>query len=187
MEIITPRKTRWERFRDLCLSLSPQVKQGLIAAVVVIIGSVIGYFVYRKPNKDAPVQAQTATSMGNNSPAAVFSASSTGNNSPVTQTVINNGYPTNEMKVAAEKQDEMLAILRRMEGGMWHRNQEPLAKVLFTLGFNHGTNTQFVAWSCREQIGMREDGQSYKDNKWCTMSADTRRKLLGQLGLADEP
>ena len=43
--LITPRKSRWESFRDWCKSWSPQVKQGVIAAVTAIILAVVGWII----------------------------------------------------------------------------------------------------------------------------------------------
>ena len=128
MQIITPRKTRWEKVRSWCSSWTPQVKQRVIGGIFLIVVSVGGCLLHRAVSNNRTL---TATTSGGDSPATVFSASTTGSNSPITQTVINNGYLTNEMKAAAEKQDEMLAILRRMEDTKRDKDAELKAKFQF--------------------------------------------------------
>lgn len=46
IQIIKPPKSWWETFRDWCKSWSPQVKQGVIAAVVLVVVTLIGWLFF---------------------------------------------------------------------------------------------------------------------------------------------
>ena len=107
----------WTRPQKIALS-------GVVVAIVAAIATWLGFFSKSK-------SGIITTTSGNNSPAAV----TTGNNSPVTQTVINNSYSTNEMKADAEKQDEMLAILRRMEMFKEEKKNDPDFNDVFPSGY----------------------------------------------------
>ena len=45
--LITPRKSRWESFRDWCKSWSPQVKQGVIGGAILVALTVAGWLSHR--------------------------------------------------------------------------------------------------------------------------------------------
>jgi hypothetical protein len=133
----------WTRNQKIALS-------GVIVAIVAAIATWSGIFGKLK-------SGITTTTSGNNSPAAV----TTGNNSPVTQTVNNYDYPSNEMNTAAEKQDEMLAILRRMEKFKTEKESDPNFNKIFPSGY-----ILFTATGRKEIISQQPSSMDEIEFSW---------------------
>lgn len=125
--------------------MSVGVKAALIAGFFAVIAAAIALVPsFLKWVKD---EATTVTTVGDNSHTTVFSATTSGSNSPISQTVNNiSSYPTNAIENILKhqqlrqdeqdaKQDEMLAILHRMEGFREQKKQDPNFQAIFPTGY----------------------------------------------------
>jgi hypothetical protein len=133
----------WTRNQKIALS-------AVIVAIVAAVATWSGIFSKLKGGI-------TTTTSGNNSPTAV----TTGNNSPVTQTVNNYDYPSNEINTAAEKQDEMLAMLRRMETFKKEKESNPDFNKFFPLGY-----ILFTATGRKEIISQQPSPMDEIEFRW---------------------
>jgi hypothetical protein len=113
-----------------------KVKQKWISwACWVVFGISAFVLIYNiaRPDRSKTESGQKALTEGDNSPAVNFAANTSGSNSPVTQTFINNSYPSNEVKTVIAKEDEILSIVRYMQEVKGDNDAELLAK--FQLGY----------------------------------------------------